>query len=180
MGFSRLLKVRPAVFLTTGVVIAALAAGAAYATATSSITAASTDTIAVLHANKSLSAAGNTYTTILKLTLPATSKTTHYVFAGQGDMVNFSQSDFTRCHIMVNGTQIASVSADVGNPFLNGAQGPAGQVIPFALAGGATVPAGGGTALVACWHDTSGATPYIDGGASLWAHRTASLTVGQE
>jgi hypothetical protein len=120
-------------------------------------------------------------TPILTLTFPASSSATHYVLAAQGDIVNFGASDYTRCNLPVNGTQIGAVSTIVGNPTASGAQGPAAFQSPFSLTGAVNVPATGGTGVLQCWHDhTNGATPYVDGDASVWAHRTASLKTATE
>jgi hypothetical protein len=113
------------------------------------------------------------------MSLPTSSKATHYVLAAQGDLVNFGPSDYARCNLVVNGTQVAAVSAIVGDPAPTGSQGPAAYLSPFSLTGGVNVPATGGTAVLRCWHDdTNGATPSVDTGASVWAHQTESLTIG--
>jgi hypothetical protein len=160
--------------------VSVLIGGTAYA-ASRSVTASATDTVVSLSANKSLSSRGATKTPILTLALPASTSGTRYVITGQGNFVNFGPSDFTRCQVIVNGTQISSVSATVGNPGQSRSVGPAGLVVPFSLTGGVKVPAGGGTAVLRCWHDSSnGATPYIDGNASMWAHRSLSLKTATE
>jgi hypothetical protein len=96
--------------------------------------------------------------------------------------VNFGPSDFTPCQIFVAGTQVAAVSALVGDPTASGNQGPAGLLSPFALTGGAvnttssTVPA-----MLRCEHDdTLGATPNVDSSASLWAHKTGGLKLATQ
>lgn len=125
-----------------------------------------------------LSTTGGAVTPIVTLNLPASSDGTHYVLTAQGDLVNFGPSDYTRCNLVVNGTQIADVSTIVGDPAATGSQGPAAFLSPFSLTGGVDVPARGGTAVLGCWHDnTSGATPYVDGGASVWAHQSESLRI---
>jgi hypothetical protein len=96
-------------------------------------------------------------------------------------LVNFGPSDYTRCNLVVNGTQVAAVSTIVGDPNASGSQGAAPYLSPFSLTGGANVPATGGTGALQCWHDNSnGATPYVDGGATVWAHKTAGLKIGIE
>jgi len=70
----------------------------------------------------------------------------------------------------------------VGNPSLSGARGPAALLSPFALVGG-TINTTGTTELAAlqCEHDTSnGASPYVDGDVSFWAHKTSGLTLADE
>jgi hypothetical protein len=134
-----------------------------------------------LSANKNLSNTGGVLTPILTVQLPASAKGRQYVLAAQGDLVNFGPSDYTRCQILVNGTQIAAVSTMVGSPTTGGNRGPASFLSPFSLTGGANVPAAGGTATLRCWHDTTnGATPYVDASTSIWAHQTGSLTTGTE
>jgi hypothetical protein len=134
-----------------------------------------------LAANKNLSSTGGDHTPILTVQLPASSKGTQYVRVAHGDLVNFGPSDYTRCQIVVDGAEIASVSTIVGNPTGAGSNGPAAFLSPFSLTGGANVPASGGTATLRCWHDeTNGSVPYVDGGASVWAHQTGSLTTGTQ
>jgi hypothetical protein len=134
-----------------------------------------------LSANKNLSPSGGAYTSILTVRLPGSSEGTQYVFAAQGDLVNFGASDYTRCQIVVNGTQIAAVSTMVGSPSASGNRGPASYLSPFSLTGGAKVPASGSTATLRCWHDTTnGATPYVDSNTSIWAHEAGFLTTGTE
>lgn len=158
-----------------------LAAGGAYAASTTTVTASATDTVVHLKANKSLTTQGATQTPILTLRLPAANTRTHYVISAQGDVVNFAASDYTRCGVVVNGRSIATDSTIVGDPTKTGNAGPAGLLATFAMTGGVTVPASGGTATLQCEHDNSkGAAPYVDAGASLWAHRTKSLKTGGE
>lgn len=136
------------------------------------------DIVASSPSNTNLSTTGGVPTSIITLSLPTSSNGTHYVLAAQGDLVNFGPSDYTRCSLVVNGTQVAAVSTMVGDPAASGAQGPAAFLSPFSLAGGVNVPATGGTAALRCSHDnTNGATPYVDSGASLWAHQTQSLKI---
>jgi hypothetical protein len=181
MKINRLVAGRHGGFLVTVAVVTALAAGTAYA-ASSSVTASSTDTVVKLTSGaKHLSTTGGTMTTVLTLTLPTSTNGTHYVISANGDLVNFNQSDYTRCQIVVNGSQIAANSATVGDPNQSGSVGAAGLVVPFSMSGGVAVPSTGGTAQLRCWHDsTNGAAPYVDPNASMWAHRTNSLTLGTE
>ena len=139
------------------------------------------DTVMTLSANKNLSSTGGAFTSIITVQLPETSDGTQYVLAAQGNLVNFGPSDYTRCQILVNGTQIAAVSTMVGSPSASGNQGPASYLSPFSLTGGIKVAASGGTATLRCWHDTTnGATPYVDANTSIWAHQTGSLTTGTQ
>jgi hypothetical protein len=157
-----------------------LCAGTAYAASTA-VTTSATDTVVTTSHSVALSPTGNATTPIATLTFPKTSAPTDYVLTAQGDAVNFGPSDYTRCALVVNGTQIGQVNTIIGAPADSGAEGAAGLVSPFSLARGVSVPAAGGTGILQCWHDkTNGATPYVDPGASVWAHRTTSLTIGTE
>jgi hypothetical protein len=163
-----------------GIVVTAalVTGGAAYAARSSTPTASKTDTIVSTSANINLSATGGVETTIATLNLPPGA----FVLHASGDVVNFGPSDFTRCQIVVASTQVAAVSTLVGDPAASGAQGPAGLLSPFALVGGA-VNATTTTELAAlrCEHDTTnGSTPLVDGGASLWAHKTTGLKLATE
>jgi hypothetical protein len=152
--------------------------GIAYAATSSTPTASRTDTIVTTTTNENLSTTGGVPVTIATLNLPPGA----YVLHASGDLVNFGASDYTRCQIMVAGTQAAAVTTLVGNPAASGNQGPAGYLSPFALVGGAvnttTSPV---QAILRCSHDhTNGATPYVDSSASLWAHKTTGLKLATE
>jgi hypothetical protein len=162
------------------VVVAAFAGGTAYA-ASHAVSAAGTDTVVSSTAGTFLSPNAGTTTPVLTLTLPTSTNGSHYVITAQGNFVNFGPSDYTRCQVLVNGTQISSVSATVGDFNQSGNVGPAGLVVPFSLTGAVNAPAAGGTAVLQCWHDhANGAAPYIDGNASMWAHKTGSLKIATE
>ena len=154
---------------------AAILSGGAYAIASA------IDTVVTSTANTNLSTTGGVPTTILSLTLPGSStNSVSYVLSSYGDLVNFGQSDYTRCAIRVNGNLTAAVATLVGDPSTSGNEGPAGFLSTFALAGGVTIHAGTASesAILECAHDnTNGATPYVDQSASLVAHRAASLKV---
>lgn len=160
------------------VTAALLSGGIAYAATSSTPTASKTDTIVTTAAGVSLSATGGVETTIATINLPPGA----YVLHASGDLVNNGPSDYTRCQIQVGGTPVAGVSTLVGNPSTSGASGPADLLSPFALTGG-TVNSTTTTvsATLRCWHDTTnGSTPYIDGDASLWAHKTSGLKLATE
>lgn len=174
---------RPAVL--AAIACTAVVGGGSYAlAATLAVTASSTDTLVSSTSSVNLSTSGSVQTTILSLILPGSSSSSrHYVLSASGDLVNFGASDYTRCSISVNGTQIAGVSTIVGDPAAASSQGPAGFLSPFTLAGGVSIPAGttSETAILQCWHDhANGATPYVDPSASLLSHKTTSLTVATE
>ena len=172
MKFSRATIVGIAVTATL------LSGGIAYAATSSTPTASTTDTIVTTTLNEGLSATGGVPTTIATLNLPPGA----YVLHASGDVVNFGPSDYTRCQIVVGSTQAATVATLVGNPAKPGALEPAGDLSGFALVGGAvnttTSPV---QAILRCSHDhTNGATPYVDSGASLWAHKTNGLKLATE
>jgi hypothetical protein len=174
------LRKRHRMWLIGALAILAPIAGTAYATATS-VTTTSTDTVVSLTSNTNLSPTGGVQTPVLTLTFPRSSSGTRYVLAAEGDFVNFGPSDYTRCVLVVSGQPVAGIAAMVGDPSMAGAQGPAGYVVPFSLYAGVKVPAAGGTGVLECNHDHSnGATPYVDGSASLWAHKTGSLKTATE
>jgi hypothetical protein len=180
MNIDTFLAKRRQLTATAAVVAAALIAGTAYAASTS-VTASSTDNVVTRSSGTTLSTTGGTLTPVITVALPSSTNGTHYVLAAQGDLVNFGPSDFTRCILVVNGSQVAGVSTMVGDPTASGARGPSAILSPFSLTGGANVPAAGATAVLKCSHDVSnGATPYVDAGASLSAHRTTSLKIASE
>jgi hypothetical protein len=171
-------QVRPSASMAVAVIALMAAIGGVAAAAPGPAAPAGRDIVASSASNTNLSTTGGAVTTIVAMKLPASSSQTHYVLAAQGDIVNFGASDYTRCNLVVNRTQVAAVSTIVGNPAATGAQGPAAFLSPFSLTGGVDVPASGATAVLRCWHDnTNGATPYVDVGASVWAHQTASLKI---
>jgi hypothetical protein len=151
--------------------------GIAYAANAGTPTASKTDTIVTTTTNEHLGATGGVPTTIITLNLPPGA----FVLHASGDLVNFGPSDFTRCQIFVAGSQVAAVSALVGSPTAAGNQGPAGLLSPFALTSGA-VNATTSTvqAVLSCEHDHTGATPYVDSSASLWAHKTGGLKLARQ
>jgi hypothetical protein len=157
-------------------------AGTTYAVAsTSAPTATTAYTDVHLSASMNLSRTGGVMTTLLTVTLPENaSRTRSYVLSAYGDLVNFGPSDYTRCHIEVNGAEVRAVSTIVGAPTGPGSNGPAAYLSTFALAGGVRLPAGNtdATAELQCWHDqTNGSTPYVDGGVTMLVHPVPSLRV---
>jgi hypothetical protein len=169
--FSR--KIRRIGFIASAAAIASLAGGSAYG-ALSTVSATAADTIAVHGGGTYLSANGGVETPIMSIALPQGK----FVLSASGNLVNFGPSDYTRCQIVVNGTQVAAMSTAVGDPGQPGSIGPAGSLATVALVGGAVVGTGGATATLQCEHDyTNGATPMFDNVGSMWAHRTGSLIV---
>lgn len=166
-------KIRRIGLIASAVAAASLAGGSAYG-ALSTISATAADTIAVHGGGTFLSTNGGVETPIMSIALPQGK----FVLSASGNLVNFGPADYTRCQIVVNGTQIAAMSTAVGNPTAAGSVGPAGSLATVALVGGATVGTGGATATLQCEHDyTAGAQPYFDNVGSMWAHRTNSLIV---
>jgi len=167
----------------TGVTGVAGAAGATGATGTTGATGpqgepgeAGGDALAETHSNMNLSTTGGGEVTITSLSLSPGS----WVVSAEATLVNFGPSDFTRCQITANGSQIASGTTMVGNPGLGGAEGAAALVAGRGLIGAfetsTTVPV-----ELRCLHDhnTPSGAPYVyvDAGAVLWAHKSASLSV---
>ena len=176
---------RRRVIAALGTVAAAVLGGGGYAWAASGISASTIDTFVSTSHNINLSTTGHVVTPILTVTLPTSrSATRNYVLEASGDFVNFGPSDYTRCAIAVNGTETIGVAAMVGDGSQFGAQGPGAYVMPWSLKWAVSLPptsAGPATADVECAHDNSnGAGPYVDAGASLWVHKTASLSVATE
>jgi uncharacterized repeat protein (TIGR01451 family) len=124
--------------------------------------------------NKNLSTSGATNVTIVSVSVPAGS----WVLSAEGDFVNFGPSDYARCQLFagVNPTPGGGITTTVGDPNLPGAQGPAAYVQAFAEIAAVT-SATGFTASLQCSHDHDtpppNGPPYVDAGATLWAHRSS-------
>lgn len=146
--------------------------GVAYA-ATNAITSTTQDVVASTSGSRTLGTDGGVPTTVLKATLPAGS----WVLTLHASVVNFGASDYTRCMLFRGTTNLGGATATVGDPAQSGAAGPAALVSTVSFAKGLTLP-GAATVSVQCSHDsTNGAAPYLDGGASLVAHKSSSLVV---
>jgi hypothetical protein len=159
--------------IASAVAMASLAGGTAYG-ALSTVSATAADTIAVHGGGTYLATTGGVETPVISIALPQGK----FVLSASGNLVNFGPSDYTRCQIVVNGTQVAAMSTVVGDPGQPGSVGPSGSLATVALVGGATVGSGGATATLQCEHDyTNGAQPYFDNVGSMWAHRSNSLIV---
>jgi hypothetical protein len=168
-------KARRLGLIASAAAVATLAGGSAYASLTT-VSATATDTIAVHGGGTFLPSTGGVETPILQMQLPQGK----FVLTAAGNLVNFGPSDYTRCQIVVNGTQIAATSAAVGDSNQPGNIGPSDLLSTVNLVGGATVGTGGALATLQCEHDNSnGAQPYFDNVGSMWAHRTGSLLVAQ-
>ncbi len=98
-----------------------------------------------------------------------------WVLHADNTVVNFGDSDYTRCALISGTTSLNAHATMVGNPGGPGSQGPG--TILATLSETASVTLTSGTVIsVQCSHDTSnGSTPYVDTGAVLWAHRGTSV-----
>jgi hypothetical protein len=147
-----------------------LTAGIAYASGAISST--TTDATIMTTANTNLSPVGGLNTVIESLTLPAGKWIVH----ADNTMVNFGPSDYTRCGLFRGTTALPGGHASmVGDPNAFGAQGPGVYVATVSETNGIVLSVPTKVSL-GCGHDTSnGSTPYIDAGATMWAHRATSL-----
>lgn len=156
----------------------ALASGGATAAwaSTNAVTATTADTVVTSSSAHNLSANGGVLTNVLHIDLPAG----RFVVSASGNLVDWGPSDYTRCRIVVGGKQVALVSTMVGDGTSPGAHGPASFLSPFSLTGGVS-RASSATATLQCWHDSTVSTSgYVDSGATLWAHKTGSITIATE
>ena len=154
---------------TVGVAVALFGAGAL--AATSAPTANTTDTLVRSSTNRPLPQTGAAKTTVLALHLPAGK----WVLSSTGDFVGYGVTDYTRCWLRVGTTAVAGVTAVVGASAAGGV-GAGSITVPFALEGGVSLSSTSSVVLT-CWHDNNRASaPYVDAGATLWAHKTSSLS----
>jgi hypothetical protein len=100
---------------------------------------------------------------ILSMTVPAGA----WVITANLSAVNFSAYDYVRCAVYAASTILGQQSTMVGNGDNVGAMAVTGAV---KLSSSMMVS-------LRCSHDTAMAGMYIDGGASLWAHKSTSLAV---
>jgi hypothetical protein len=163
--------------LVSAVVVAGMAgAGAAYAAtanATRAVGSTTSDIVVSTGASDTLSTTGGTTTTIASVTLPPGS----WVLTLHASLVNFGPSDYTRCSLYRNSTNVGGATATVGDPAGSGSMGAAAYVstVSFATAFRSSSSAG---ISVRCSHDsTNGSAPYVDAGASLVAHKSPSLDI---
>ena len=146
-------------------------AGAAYAGSQTAPLATANDVLITASGSQSLSLTGGVRTTVLTATLPAGK----WVVSGSGDLVDFGPSDYTRCSLNVGSTQIAGVSTIVGNPDSAGSQGPSAFLSTFTATGGVSLGSSA-TLTLGCWHDNNvSSAGYVDGGAVVHIHKSASL-----
>lgn len=143
----------------------AAAGGAAYGFSRSAVTSANTDVVRKTKSATSLSPTGGTKTTILSVNLPAGS----WVITADVTAIGNSNTDWARCGIFKGATRLSLHSGDF-SPAPGTYSADLGTI-------GAVHGAGAFTASLKCWEDGSSGPPaYIDAGAVLWAHRSASLS----
>jgi hypothetical protein len=169
-------KIRRPAFLAMGLAIALATAGASYAfTAAGEVTSTTKDALSETTASVNLSKVGGTPVVIASLSLPKGS----WVVSSEETLVNFGPSDYTRCRIDANGSQIASGTTMVGNSALSGGQGPGTYVAGRGLVG-SFVGTASETVTLECSHDhntpSSEGPGYVDPGAVLWAHKSTNLS----
>jgi hypothetical protein len=169
-------RVRTWAFAVAGAVAFLIVSGvAAYAAMSgSAVSSTASDAVRKSTANINLSTVGATPTTIVSMTLPPGS----WVVASEESAVNFGPSDYLRCNIMRGGASLVGNTTMVGDNSLPGAMGPGtyvatlGSIARFTSANSTTVS-------LACNHDTGtpsgNGPPYIDAGATLWAHKATKL-----
>lgn len=129
-----------------------------------------TDIVATTHHSTPLPANSTDKVTVLHLAVGPG----QYVVSAAADLVNFEPSDYTRCQLTLNGTEIGATSAMVGDG-THGTNGDGSLVVPIAINAAGTVGSGGGTVEFRCWHDTAGRAPYVDPAPSLVVHRASVL-----
>lgn len=101
----------------------------------------------------------------------------HFVLSATASWTSFpaTAADYYRCQIAVGDTVIASTATYLGtNP---GDPGD-GFIDTSGLAGGATVPAGGATAVLQCSHDNTATDLAVVEWAQLWIYKATSLGTG--
>jgi hypothetical protein len=128
------------------------------------------DTVATTHQHTALPSQGGATVSVLHLPLAQG----RYVVSAAATLVNFDPSDYTRCQVTLDGTEVGSATAMVGDG-TRGTNGDGALVVPIAMNGTAVVGVGGGSLELRCWHDADGRAPYVDGSPTLVAHRTTSL-----
>jgi hypothetical protein len=150
--------------LAFSVVLIALAAAAGVASAFSrpDVTSTNTDAVRTTTINKNINVAANTPTTIVSVTLPAgawviTADATTASPAGEGNIL--------RCGVY-RGTTRLDVSSRNTSPFVGALSATAALKTTSAF-----------VASLKCSQDdaVSGSPNYVDAGATLWAHKAASL-----
>ena len=163
--------------VVSAVVVAGMAgAGAAYAAtanATGAVGSTTSDVVVSTSASKTLSKTGGATVTIASVTLPKGS----WVLTLHASLVNFGPSDYTRCSLYQSSTNVGGATATVGDPVGTGSMGPAAYVSTISFATAIRTSANAAIS-VRCYHDTTnGSAPYVDGGASLVAHKSPNVVI---
>jgi hypothetical protein len=151
-----------------GLLLVGATAGATYAVqAESGVTSSTSDALVTTTASTNLSASGGVSTVVESMKVPKGT----WVLHADNTVVNFANSDYTRCALVSGTTSLNAHATMVGG------SGGAGSVVLATLSETASVTLTSGTIIsVQCSHDsTNGATPYVDTGAVLWAHRGTSV-----
>jgi hypothetical protein len=153
-----------AVVSSIGIGTAGYAVGVA--AAPSVITAKTTDAVVTTTAQTALNATPATLQVIASLSLPKG----HWVLhADNSAVANGTATDFVRCQLVSGSTELVQNSTNIGSS--------SGLPLVAQVTETAAVSLTSTTVVEdACEHDgTNGATDYIDPGATLWAHKAASL-----
>ena len=165
------------VWLVVGLATVVSAAFVAIAMSETIVSGTSKDAVSESATNTNLSTTGGAPVTITQMTLPSGA----WVVSAEATLVNFGPSDYVRCKIEENGTQVAAGTSMVGNVNLTGNQGPGSYVAGRGLIGAFKTSSPVPVALV-CEHDHSTPAgegpPYVDGGAVLWAHKSTAALAG--
>ena len=146
--------------------------GASAYAVTRVVSSSASDAVRSSSANTNLSATGGANTTIVSVSLPAGS----WVVTSAETAVNFGPSDYLRCGIYAGNKQISGNATMVGIASGTGNQGPGAYVASLSGIGSFTTT-GNKTVSLECEHDNTmtAGPPYIDAGATLWAHKADSL-----
>jgi hypothetical protein len=148
--------------MAAGLVLAITVGAAGYAASTQSVQNSNVDVVRTRTSQKNLPVAGATNTTVISVVLPSGS----WVVTANATVVHFGSNDYVRCGIYRDGTLL-----NVATTMIGAGAGVVGGINPIA-----SFKSGGPhTVSLRCSHDTSAGGLYVDPGAVLWAHRSASL-----
>ena len=155
-----------------GLILAGASTGIAFAMErASSVTSTTSDAVIKTTASTNLSSFGGVQTVVESLKLPKGS----WVLHADNTIVNYGPSDYARCTLFSGATNSTAHAAMVGDGAQSGNQGPGTTVATLSETDSVTLTSGT-VVSVQCEHDISnGAVPYVDGDATLWAHRATSL-----
>jgi hypothetical protein len=153
---------RTVLAVTGGLVLAVTVGAAGYAASTQSVQNSNVDVVRTRATQKNLPTTGGTNTTVISVVLPGGS----WVVTTNATAVNFGSDDYVRCGIYSDSTSLNGATTYIGV-----GAGAVGGINPI----GSFKSSGPVTVRLRCSHDTTAAGLYIDPGAVLWAHRSASL-----